>query len=62
MIFYPWQLVALGICFAMLFGLIGSYDYDEAQASEKLYCDMTTEGSWPLFNSAIDCNYQDDED
>ena len=61
MSFKPWQLVVLGICFAMLFGLIGSYDYDDAQASEKLYCNMTTEGSWPLFNSAIDCSYQDDK-
>ena len=61
MIFYPWQLVVLGICFAMLFGLIGSYDYDEELASQSLYCDMTTEGSWPLFNSAIDCSYQDDK-
>ena len=62
MIFKQWQLFVLGICFAMLIGLIGSYDYDDAQASEKLYCDMTTEGSWPLFNSAIDCSYQDDAD
>lgn len=61
MSFKPWQLVVLGITFAMLLGLVGSYDYDEAQASVKLYCDMTTEGSWPLFNSAIDCSYQDDE-
>ena len=45
MIFYRWQLVVLGICFAMLFGLVGSYDYEEAQASAELYCDMTTEGS-----------------
>jgi hypothetical protein len=57
----PWQLVVLGICFAMLFGLVGSYDYEDAQASAKLYCDMTTEGSWPSFNEAIDCSYQDDE-
>ena len=62
MIFYPWQLIVLGICFAMLIGLIGSYDYEAELASQSLYCDMTTEGSWPLFNSAIDCSYQDDED
>ena len=60
MIFYPWQLVVLGVCFAMIFGIIGSYDYDEAQASEKLYCNMTAEGSWPAYDSAIDCSYQDD--
>ena len=61
MIFYRWQLVVLGMMFAMLIGLIGSYDYDEELASQSLYCKMATEGSWPLFNSAIDCSYQGDE-
>lgn len=61
MIFYPWQLVVLGMTFAMLFGLVGSYDYDEAMASEKLYCEMVTEGSWPSYDKAIACSYQDNE-
>jgi hypothetical protein len=61
MIFYRWQLVVLGMMFAMLLCLVGSYDYDEAQASAKFYCDMTTEGSWPAYDEAIDCSYQDDE-
>jgi hypothetical protein len=56
--FKPWQLVVLGMTVAMLLGLVGSYDYQDAQASAKLYCDMTTEGSWPAFDSAIDCSYQ----
>lgn len=30
MIFYRWQLVVLGICFTMLFGLVGSYDHEDA--------------------------------
>lgn len=60
MIFYRWQLVVLGICFAVLFGLVGSYDYENAQASAKLYCDMVAEASWPAYNEAIDCSYQDD--
>lgn len=60
MIFYRWQLIVLGMTFAMLFGLIGSYDYDEAKAQEALYCDMTTEGSWPAYDKEIDCSYQDD--
>lgn len=55
MSFKSWQLVALGMTFAMIFGLVGSYDYQEAQASEKLYCDMTSEGSWPAYNEAIEC-------
>lgn len=59
--FKPWQLIVLGVCFAMLLCLVGSYDYDEAQAGEKLYCDMTTEGSWPKYDKVIGCSYQDDE-
>lgn len=54
--FKQWQLVILGICFAVLFGLVGSYDYQEEQAKAKLYCDMTADGSWPAYNKAIDCN------
>jgi hypothetical protein len=56
--FKPWQLVILGMTFAMLLGLVGSYDYEDELASQSLYCDMTTEGSWPSYDSAIDCSYQ----
>ena len=55
MIFYPWQLVVLGVTIVTLFGLVGSYDYDEAQASAKFYCDMTTEGSWPAYDKDVVC-------
>ena len=61
-IFHPWQLVVMGVCIVMLFGLVGSYDYQDAQASAKLYCDMTTDGSWSSYDKAIDCSYQDDAD
>lgn len=61
MIFYRWQLVVLGICFTMLLGLVGSYDYQDAEASAKFYCDMTTEGSWPAYDKAIDCSYREAE-
>lgn len=59
MIFYRWQLVVLGITFAMLLGLVGSYDYDEAKVSEQLYCEMVAEGSWSEYDQEIDCSYQD---
>lgn len=59
--FKQWQLVVLGVCFAMTFGMVGSYDYDEELASQSLYCNMTAEGSWPAYDSAINCSYQDDE-
>ncbi|UZS00853.1 hypothetical protein [Pseudomonas phage vB_PsaM_M1] len=54
--FLMWQKYVLGFTALMLLCLVGSYDYDEALASEKLYCDMTTEGSWPSYDSAIDCD------
>ena len=53
--FKHWQLIVLGVCFAMLFGLVGSFDYDEELASQSLYCNMTAEGSWPAYDEAINC-------
>ena len=55
----PWHLVILGATFAMLFGLAGSFDYHEEKASERLYCEMTQEGTWPDYNKAIDCVNED---
>jgi len=55
MSFKQWQLFVLGVTIVTLFGLVGSYDYDEELASQSLYCDMTTEGSWPAYDSAIEC-------
>ena len=51
----PWHLVVLGVVFAMLFGLVGSFDYQDAQASYALYCEMVKEGSWSAYDKAIDC-------
>jgi hypothetical protein len=60
--FKPWQLFTLGLVSSMLICLVSSYDIEQAEEDRKLYCDMTAEGSWPSFNSAIDCSYQDDEE
>ena len=57
----PWHLVVLGVVFAMLFGIVGSFDYQEAQASHALYCEMTQGGAWPAYDSAIDCVNEDTE-
>lgn len=54
--FKQWQLFVLGVCFAMLFGLVGSYDYENELASQSLYCDMVAEGTWPAYDKKIDCN------
>ena len=56
----PWQLFTLGMIFAiMLFGMVGSFDYQDAQASEQFYCAMVQERTWPAYNSAIDCVNED---
>lgn len=55
MIFYRWQLIVLGMTFAMLLGLVGSYDYDNALASEKLYCENVASGVWPAYDEEIKC-------
>lgn len=57
----PWQLFALGMAFAMLFGMVGSFDYHEEKASEQLYCAMIQEGTWPAYDNSIDCVNGDSE-
>lgn len=59
--FKPWHLVILGICFAMLFGMVGSFDYQDAQANQALYCAMVQEGTWPAYDNSIDCFNEDSE-
>lgn len=53
--FKPRHLITLGVTFAMLFGLVGSFDYQDAQASHALYCEMIQEGTWPAYDNSIDC-------
>ena len=52
----------MGVCMVMLFCLVASYDIDQAEEDSILYCKMVKEGSWPAYDSAIDCSYQDDEE
>ena len=56
-----WHLIALGVIFAMLFGMVGSFDYQDAQASHALYCEMIKEGAWPAYDNSIDCVNEDSE-
>ena len=59
--FKPWQLIATGAVFAVLFGMVGSFDYQDAQVSHALYCEMVQEGTWPAYDKAIDCVNEDSE-
>lgn len=45
----------------MLLGLVGGMDLQDAKQSEAFYCDMVAEGTWPAYDKAIDCSYQDNE-
>ena len=56
-----WHLIALGMVFAVLFGMVGSFDYQEEKANHALYCEMIQEGTWPAYNKAIDCVNEDSE-
>lgn len=59
--FKSWHLVVLGVVFAMLFGMVGSFDYQDAQASHTLYCEMVQEGTWSDYDNSIDCANEDSE-
>ena len=60
-IFHPWQLVVMGVCMAMLFCLVASYDIEQAEQDQALYCENVKAKVWPAYDKAIDCDYQDDE-
>lgn len=47
--FKPWQLIVLGMTFTMLFGLVGSYDYEDKKLEDTHYCKMIAEGTWPAY-------------
>ena len=57
----PWQLFVLGVIFAVLFGVVGSFDYQDAQRQRSHYCEMVQEGTWPAYDNSIDCVNEDTE-
>ena len=38
------------------FGLVGTADLKDAQRDKALYCKFVADGTWPAYNSEIDCN------
>jgi hypothetical protein len=54
-IFHPWQLVVMGIACAMLFCLVASYDVDQVQQDQALYCENVKLGAWPAYDKTILC-------
>lgn len=37
-------------------GLAGTSDLEEAQRHADQYCQFVADGTWPAYNSEIDCN------
>jgi len=50
------------ITMTMLFCLVSSYDIEQEEQSQTLYCENVKAGVWPAYDKAIDCSYQDDAD
>lgn len=53
--FLPWQKAVLAITCAMLFCLVASYDVDQAQQDQSLYCENVKLGAWPAYDKTILC-------
>ena len=39
----------------VVLGLVGTADLEDAQRDEALYCKFVADGTWPAYNSEIDC-------
>ena len=39
----------------VVLGLVGTADLEDAQRDEALYCLFVADGTWPAYNSEIDC-------
>ena len=46
-------LALVGLIVAL--GLVGTADLEDAQRDEALYCLFVADGTWPAYNSEIDC-------
>ena len=47
---------------AMLLCLVSSYDIEQEEQFQALYCENVKVQAWPAYDKAIDCSYQDDAD
>ena len=51
----------MGICVAMLFCLVSSYDIEQAEQTQSLYCENVKAKVWPAYDKAIECGYGEEE-
>jgi hypothetical protein len=36
-------------------GVAGNFDFEEAQQQQDRYCEFVADGTWPPYNSSINC-------
>lgn len=53
--FLPWQKPVLMTTVVVLFCLVASYDIEQAEQTQAMYCEMVDEGTWPAYDTSIKC-------
>ena len=53
--FLPWQKPVLLITVAMLFCLVSSYDIEQEEQSQALYCENVKAKVWPAYDKETKC-------
>ena len=53
--FLPWQKPVLLIIIAVLFCLVSSYDIEQAEQTQALYCENVKAKVWPAYDKDIKC-------
>lgn len=53
--FLPWQKPVMLITMAMLFCLVSSYDIEQEEQSQAMYCENVKAQVWPAYDPSIKC-------
>jgi len=53
--FLPWQKPVMLITMAMLLCLVSSYDIEQEEQTQALYCENVKAGIWPAYDKKIKC-------
>lgn len=53
--FLPWQKPVMFITMAMLLCLVSSYDIEQEEQSQALYCENIEAQVWPAYDKEIKC-------
>ena len=53
--FLPWQKPVMLITMAMLLCLVSSYDIEQAEQTQALYCENVKAKVWPAYDKDVVC-------